>query len=270
MLYESEYYGICSFGEALSHHGIKGQKWGIRRFQNPDGSLTEAGKIRYKGFKRKQNLIQEQLGIGVSLKQLNIRDKNESERVHKKAGEKVYHVTPLDFKELRDGQDLFISASDYDRNMYKSFLSLMLRHKGFDKVREVEMTLKTDLNAPSNKDQRRMFSELYSSNKRMFDSDISDYYKKKGKKQPENAYDAFIPTLDRKQSKSKEAFYNKLKAEGYNAVLDQHDVDRSWMQAGRPLIVMDAANVLGNVKSSQVKTKDIENSLTELGILKRR
>ena len=31
----------------ISHSGIKGQKWGVRRFQNPDGSLTEAGKIRY-------------------------------------------------------------------------------------------------------------------------------------------------------------------------------------------------------------------------------
>lgn len=29
------------------HHGILGQKWGIRRYQNPDGSLTEAGKKRY-------------------------------------------------------------------------------------------------------------------------------------------------------------------------------------------------------------------------------
>ena len=31
----------------LYHHGIKGQKWGIRRFQNPDGSLTPSGKKRY-------------------------------------------------------------------------------------------------------------------------------------------------------------------------------------------------------------------------------
>ena len=31
----------------LGHSGIKGQKWGIRRFQNEDGSLTEEGKKRY-------------------------------------------------------------------------------------------------------------------------------------------------------------------------------------------------------------------------------
>lgn len=31
----------------LAHHGILGQKWGIRRYQNPDGSLTEAGLKRY-------------------------------------------------------------------------------------------------------------------------------------------------------------------------------------------------------------------------------
>ena len=31
----------------LYHSGIKGQKWGVRRFQNEDGTLTEAGKARY-------------------------------------------------------------------------------------------------------------------------------------------------------------------------------------------------------------------------------
>lgn len=31
----------------LEHHGIKGMKWGVRRYQNPDGSLTAAGKKRY-------------------------------------------------------------------------------------------------------------------------------------------------------------------------------------------------------------------------------
>lgn len=37
---------------SLTHHGIKGMRWGIRRYQNADGSLTAAGKKKYaqKGF----------------------------------------------------------------------------------------------------------------------------------------------------------------------------------------------------------------------------
>lgn len=31
----------------LVHHGIKGQKWGVRRFQNEDRTWTDAGKVRY-------------------------------------------------------------------------------------------------------------------------------------------------------------------------------------------------------------------------------
>ena len=37
----------CTRQGELYHHGIKGQKWGVRRFQNKDGSLTPAGKRRY-------------------------------------------------------------------------------------------------------------------------------------------------------------------------------------------------------------------------------
>lgn len=36
------------YDDYLEHYGILGMKWGVRRYQNADGTLTSAGKKRYK------------------------------------------------------------------------------------------------------------------------------------------------------------------------------------------------------------------------------
>ena len=35
------------YSNELYHHGVKGQRWGVRRYQRPDGTLTKAGEKRY-------------------------------------------------------------------------------------------------------------------------------------------------------------------------------------------------------------------------------
>lgn len=68
-----------SQSDSLAHYGIKGQQWGIRRFQNEDGTLTEEGKTRYydslsdkqkklydKFSAKDQTLIEKKMGEGKS------------------------------------------------------------------------------------------------------------------------------------------------------------------------------------------------------------
>ena len=54
------------YNNYIYHHGIKGQRWGIRRFQNKDGSLTPRGRKRYSdesGDNKQKDIDDEKKGL---------------------------------------------------------------------------------------------------------------------------------------------------------------------------------------------------------------
>ena len=78
----------------LQHHGIKGQKWGVRRFQNADGSLTAEGKKRYSVNDYQQaidktktagKIVNEAKTLNNTVKKLN--DPTAERRIRKSAAE---------------------------------------------------------------------------------------------------------------------------------------------------------------------------------------
>jgi len=55
----------------IAHYGIKGQRWGVRRYQNEDGSLTNEGLLRYGSVenfeKSRERNRKKALGVGIGI-----------------------------------------------------------------------------------------------------------------------------------------------------------------------------------------------------------
>ena len=85
--------------DELKHYGIKGMKWGVRRFQNSDGSLTADGKKRYSGDNLKD--IQKQVNQGKNV--VDGVKKTRTKAVEKQHEKKIKSdLSQMSDKELRD------------------------------------------------------------------------------------------------------------------------------------------------------------------------
>lgn len=139
----------------LTHYGIKGQKWGIRRYQNPDGSLTSAGRKRYSdsggirgAVSKVKNAVTRR---GSSSKSAAKKKQEEKEEKEKETLEqkKDRVLKSRSAKELYENADLFTTQelqSAYNRlNLERNISSLVPKdvNKGKQFVDNAIKTAKT-------------------------------------------------------------------------------------------------------------------------------
>lgn len=104
----------------LQHHGILGQKWGVRRYQNPDGSLTEEGRKRY-GYSSSNTSKQNYENLKNNLKDLK-KDSKSTYSDYVKSIKKYYEA---DENVKSDAQQLYnkkVEASNDEYNLKKEAL----------------------------------------------------------------------------------------------------------------------------------------------------
>lgn len=116
-------YYVCS--DELRHHGIKGMKWGIRRYQNKDGSLTKAGQKRYNketvDLKSEKKVLRNKLRTQKKIEKLNAL-KDETEELKKSVEEQETPeakrerlLKSTDAKELYENRNLLTTAELNER-----------------------------------------------------------------------------------------------------------------------------------------------------------
>lgn len=214
----------------LKHYGILGMKWGVRRFQNKDGTLTSEGKRRYR---KKSNFDPDDIVL--------------------KKGTIVNRVVPKGWasKELGLTGHAYAAFKKEDIETYRRYASLF----GKNSYVNLEYKVKDILVSPGEKKRVDEFVKLMSKDKQALET-----FKKSApllfipKKRLENltdpkdinrAYRRFSYLLVAKPE-LREAYFNQLKKDGYNMVID--DGDRLAKISSSPIIIFDREKSLTTPK----------------------
>lgn len=208
---------MTNHSSELHHHGVKGMKWGVRRFQNKNCSLTSAGKKRYSG-----DIIIEK-------------------------GTEIHRIVPKRWvdKEKNYSGHAYASYKKEDVEQYKKFARLF-----GDGDNYVDMTFKAKdvIVSPSRKKRVDEFVKLMDSNPEARNEMIkatrnplvfmpkSRLKKLDDPNKAKKAYEKFAYLLVSKRN-LRDPFFKELEKQGYSMILDDADIRGNISKA--PIIVFD-------------------------------
>lgn len=120
----------------LTHWGIKGMKWGVRRFQNKDGSLTDAGGKRYNGsdYQPKKSLGQKISDYKkASAKKKQLKKARDARAAKKEAEEKAKVAAEQRKKDIASGK---IKAKDMTDEELKAHTERLRAEKTYKQLQQ--------------------------------------------------------------------------------------------------------------------------------------
>ena len=242
---------------AIQHHGIKGQRWGVRRFQNADGSLTDAGKKRY-GSKSTSSIIQNNDG---------------SKTIE--AGFKLNRVGKSELDVNKSG-GLYVSYGEDDMNRYVKALGPTLLAKLFNNAATTvqHISVKENLKMPSDEQFSVECANALLSNEELlksyssglysilftddFDKDVSKSDLEQVLKNPSSAkskkfaYSVNSFFGDPNYVNETKEIYQHFREKGYDAIPDLHDTMSGTSKTA--FVVINPSKV--TIDSTTTITKD--------------
>ena len=109
----------------LAHHGILNMTWGVRRWQNKDGTLTEAGKIRYGRKMTAKRKAAARKSAQMKKKAAEAKRKEEAKSTAVEKTDKPRDVASMTDQEIRD----FLARKDLE-NRYLDAITPKVIEKG--------------------------------------------------------------------------------------------------------------------------------------------